>query len=68
MARKIRIQLLRTTRANLEAQKTANDLFEAEPYWITDEQRIAVGTGVNTYTTMPNEADLGDIETLLAAL
>jgi hypothetical protein len=68
MARKLAVQILRTTRANLETQKTASGLLAGEPYLITDENRLAIGTDVDTYMTIPNETDLGDIETLLAAL
>lgn len=49
MARNARIQVLRTTRANLDAQASASGLYEGEPYLITDEGRLAVGTGVDDY-------------------
>lgn len=49
MARNLTIQHIRTTRANLETQKTANNLKTGELYLITDENRLAIGTDVNTY-------------------
>lgn len=49
MARNKTIKILRTTRANLNAQKNANGLIEGEPYLITDENRLAIGTAINNY-------------------
>lgn len=49
MARSKIIQIIRTTRANLETQKAANNLLDGELYLITDEARLAIGTGVNSY-------------------
>lgn len=68
MARIIPITILRTTKADLDTQATANNLLIGEPYLITDEDRLAIGKSSNAYFTLPNETDLGDIETLLAAL
>lgn len=49
MARITPIQVIRTTRANLDTQAGANGLLIGEIYLITDESRLAVGTAVNTY-------------------
>lgn len=68
MARKLTIQCLRTTKANLTTQASANGLIEGEPYLITDEARIAVGTGVGTYSEMAKKSELpttGEIWTAL---
>jgi hypothetical protein len=57
MARSNRISLLKTTRANLNTQATANNLILGEPYLITDEARLAVGTGVNTYSAQAKQSE-----------
>lgn len=44
------IQVKRGTRAQLEAAKPASGLAEGEPYLITDEGRLAVGTAANMYS------------------
>lgn len=49
MARNQTIRLLRTTRAALDTAKAASELILGEPYFITDEDIIAVGTGVDSY-------------------
>lgn len=49
MARNLAIQHIRTTRANLDTQATANNLKAGELYLITDENRIAIGLTVSTY-------------------
>lgn len=51
MPRNIPLKLLRTTRANLDAQATAVNLRQGEPYLITDENRLAVGISTSTYQT-----------------
>jgi len=58
MARGKTIKILRTTKANLEAQKAASGLLAGEPYLITDEDRLAVGTGVNSYSEMARKSEL----------
>lgn len=58
MARNLAIKLIRTTKANLETQKTASGLLEGEPYLITDEGRVAVGTGVNSYSEMAKKSEI----------
>jgi len=50
VARITPIRLLRTTQANLDSQGGSSNLLEGEPYWITDEGRLAVGTGTGSYT------------------
>lgn len=61
MARDKTIKFLRTTRANLNTQKAANNLLVGEPYLITDEARLAVGTANNDYVDFAKttEASVG---------
>lgn len=49
MARQATIKIYRGTRAGLNALAAANALIDGEPYWITDEDVLAIGLGVNTY-------------------
>lgn len=49
MARNIPLQILRATRANLDAQASASGLLVGELYFITDESMLAVGTATNAY-------------------
>lgn len=55
MARNKLIRLLRTTRAALNAQRSAAALQIGEPYLVTDEGRLAVGTAAGAYV------DIGDV-------
>jgi len=50
VARITPIRLLRTTQVNLDSQGGSSNLLEGEPYWITDEGRLAIGTGTGSYT------------------
>lgn len=51
MARLQTVRFLRATKANLDSQASSNNLIIGEPYFITDENRIAVATAVNSYET-----------------
>lgn len=44
------VQVKRGTRAQLETAKAASGLLAGEPYLITDEARLAVGTAANAYS------------------
>lgn len=57
MARDKVIKVLRTTRTNLDAQKNANGLLQGEPYLITDESRLAVGTAPNNYQDFAKKSE-----------
>jgi len=59
MAREVPIQVLRTTRANLNSQASANGLLVGEPYLITDESRLAIGTAADGYEAMAKESEAG---------
>lgn len=58
MARSATIKVLRTTRAALVAKAAVNQLIQGEPYFITDEDRFAVGASSNGYRAVANELDL----------
>lgn len=58
MARGNQIKVLRSTRANLDAQRAANGLIAGEPYLITDEGRLAVATAVNAYVDFARLSEL----------
>lgn len=47
------------TRAQLDAAAAANQLAEREPYFISDEDRLAVGTAANGYSAMAKEGEGG---------
>ncbi len=53
----------RGTRAEIEAAKTASGLLPAEPYLITDESRLAVGTGANSYSDFAKLSEVTDNKT-----
>lgn len=54
------IQFKRGTRAQIDAAAGANQLAVGEPYLITDEGRVAVGTGAATYQEVRLPADAID--------
>lgn len=45
------ILIKRGARAQIDAAAVANDLAAGEPYLVTDEGRLAVGTAANAYST-----------------
>lgn len=59
------IQIKRGTRAQIESAKTANGLLNGEPYLITDESRIAVGTGVSGYSDCAKKSEVDEKELAL---
>jgi hypothetical protein len=65
MARNLAIQALRTTRANLDTQATAENLLQGEIYLITDENRFAVGLSATTYETYAKESEAGGISDIV---
>ncbi len=52
------IQIKRGTRAQIESAKTANSLLNGEPYLITDESRLSVGTGVSGYSDCAKKSEV----------
>jgi hypothetical protein len=58
MGRDKTIKILRTTKANLDTQKAANNLIAGEPYFITDEERLAMGISNNAYSEMAKKSEL----------
>lgn len=55
MASPLRIK--RGTRSQLNTAAAASGLASGEPYLITDEGRVAVGTGATTYAVAEKQAD-----------
>jgi DNA-binding beta-propeller fold protein YncE len=55
----VRIQIKRGTRAEIDTAAGASGLHQGEPYLITDEDRLAVGTGTGTYEAMAKESEAG---------
>lgn len=58
----LRILVRRTSQSSLDANASSGNLLLGEPYLITDKNKLAVGTGVNTYFTIDTETvnSLGD--------
>ena len=59
------VQIKRGTRAQIEAAKTANGLLNGEPYLITDESRLAVGTATNAYSDCAKKSEVDGKEPAL---
>jgi hypothetical protein len=57
-----KILLKKGTIAQLNAAAALNQLNEKEPYYITDEQRLAVGITVNSYSKSLVSSDLNKYE------
>jgi hypothetical protein len=55
----VRIQIKQGTRGDLDTAAGASGLHQGEPYLITDEGRLAVGTGTGTYEAMAKEGEAG---------
>lgn len=47
------IKFTKTTRASLTTKASASGLLQGEPYYITDENIIAIGTGTSTSIDIP---------------
>ena len=59
MATSIPLRVKRGTRAQLNAAAAAGQLAAGEPYLITDEGRLAIGTGADTYTALAKQGEGG---------
>jgi len=55
------LRIKRGTRAQLNAAVTGNTLNLGEPYLITDENRIAVGTGSNSYEVFAKSSEVAGV-------
>ena len=55
------IQIKRGTRAQIEAAKAAGQLKDGEPYLITDEDRLAVGTDPDGYSSFVKTNDVSQV-------
>lgn len=53
------LRVRRGTRAALNALATANGIVASEPYYITDEQRFAIGTAVGSYVAFAKQSEVG---------
>lgn len=49
------VRVKRGTRAQIETAKADNQLRQGEPYLITDENRLAVGTGADAYVAVATQ-------------
>lgn len=54
----VSITIKRGTRAQLDAAAGASGLATGEPYLITDEDRIAVGTAAGAYEAMAKQSEI----------
>ena len=52
------LKVKRGTRAQIETAKAASGLKAGEPYLITDENRPAFGTGVNSYSDLALKSEV----------
>jgi hypothetical protein len=57
------IQVKRGTRSQLDSAASANQLKVAELYWITDEDRVAIGKSVSAYVDIGKASDFLTIST-----
>lgn len=62
------LKIKRGTRAQLNAAVTGNSLNLGEPYLITDENRIAIGTGSNSYADFAKLEEVQAIDADLTAI
>ena len=62
------LKIKRGTRAQLNAAVTGNTLNLGEPYLITDENRIAIGTGSNSYADFAKLAEIQALDADLTAI
>ena len=58
MARGDTIRALRASRSALNTQASGNNLLLGEPYYITDEERLAVGTGSDDFAACVMQGDM----------
>lgn len=63
-----RHQILRGTRADLDTLTGAGELLEGEPYFITDESRIAYGTSPYGYETYAKLSEIPVVDPAVDAL
>ncbi len=57
------IRLKRGTRAQLQSAASGGELHEGEPYYVTDEERFAVGTGSSGFVEPVMPGDLAGVAT-----
>jgi len=62
------LKIKRGTKAQLDAAVTANTLNLGEPYLITDQNRIAIGTGSNSYEVFAKSSEIQALDADLTAI
>jgi phage-related tail fiber protein len=62
------LKIKRGTKAQLDAAVSSNTLNLGEPYLITDEARIAVGTGSNTYAAFLKQSEAFQLDADLVSI
>lgn len=62
------LKIKRGTRAQLNAAVTGNTLNLGEPYLITDEGRIAIGTGSNSFVDFAKSSEVQALDADLTAI
>jgi hypothetical protein len=62
------LKVKRGSRAQLNSAVSSNLLNQGEPYLITDENRIAIGTGSNTYEVFAKSSEVQALDADLTAI
>lgn len=57
-----KVLLKRGTRAQIEAAKAAGALLAGEPYLVSDESRLAVGTGAGSYEGAAKQSEIAALQ------
>lgn len=52
------IQIKRGTRSQINNAASANQLKVGEPYFVSDENRLAIGTAINNYASFPTQSEV----------
>ena len=60
----VSITIKRGTRAQIEAATGSGGLVTGEPYLITDEDRLAVGTGAGAFAAMAKQSEIPSVSDL----
>ena len=60
----VSIAIKRGTRAQIEAAAGSGGLVTGEPHLITDEDRLAVGTGAGAFAAMAKQSEIPSVSDL----
>lgn len=55
----MQVKVKRGTQSQLDSAASAGGLVLGEPYLITDQARLAVGTGASSYSAMAKQSEVG---------